>query len=114
MHLTYYRAGEIARYQSLPGIKKFLSFFGIYHDWVCPIDRTVVLRTPVRTKSLFPMPQMRILNKDYEQICNERANELLIRAERLDVPIYVFWSGGVDSTCLLVSLLKNATQAQKD
>ena len=43
-----------------------------------------------------------------------RAKELLARAERLDVSLYSFWSGGIDSTCVLVSLLKNASASQKE
>ncbi len=79
-----------------------------------PLDRSNTLRFPVRTKSLFPLPKMAHLDKTYEDICNERALELLSRADNLDVPMYVFWSGGIDSTCVLVSLMKHASKAQRE
>jgi len=44
----------------------------------------------------------------YEDLMNQRATELLA----LNKPIYVMWSGGIDSTAVLVALLKNATPQQ--
>lgn len=115
MHIAYYRSGHIARFKRLPGIAKFYSFFEIYRDdQIAPVDRSGVFKVPIKVKSFFPLPQMRVFTKTYEQICNERAKDLLKRAERLDVPLYIFWSGGVDSTCLLVSLLKVANSVQKE
>ena len=98
---------------ALPGMRKFEYFYRIYSNGVMFLDRTGTIQSPMRTKSLFPIPQMRSMPQSYEELCNERARELLERAERLDVDMYVFWSGGIDSTCVLVSLLKNATSEQK-
>ncbi len=100
--------------QTLPGMKKFSYFFKIYTGGVMFLDRTGTIKAPVRTKSLYPMPALRPMPKTYEELCNERAQELLKRADDLGVRMYVFWSGGIDSTCVLVSLLKNSTPAQRD
>jgi hypothetical protein len=86
----------------------------VYGPTTAPVDRSGVLKFPVRMRSMFPLPQMRMFTKTYEELCNERAQQLLARAERLDTWLYAFWSGGIDSTCLLVSLLKNASPAQKE
>jgi hypothetical protein len=116
MDLVYYNAilASHARNHRLSGIEKFSSYFKIYNMGVVPIDRTGTITFPIKTKSLFPMPEFRTFAKTYEQICNERAKELLARAEKADVTLYSFWSGGIDSTTVLVSFLKNATDAQRE
>jgi hypothetical protein len=97
----------------LPGMKNFSSFFKIFNPNVVCIDRTGTIRLPVSTHSLFPMPAFRKMSETLETICNKRATELLERAERLDMRLNVFWSGGIDSTLMLVSLLKNANADQR-
>jgi hypothetical protein len=114
MPFVHYRSDYIRHFGHLPGIKRFDSFFAIYGQGISPIDRTGTITFPVLTKSLFPLPKMKVFTKTYEEMCDARAKELLVRADKLDVPLYAFWSGGVDSTCLLVSLLKQATRAQKE
>jgi hypothetical protein len=98
----------------LAGIEKFSHYFKIYGPGVVPNDRTGSIRFPIRTKSLFPLPTFRPLHETFEELCNARAQELLSYAETLGVPLYTFWSGGIDSTLVLVSFLKNATPAQKE
>ena len=97
----------------LPGIERFSHFFRAYHFKVVFDDRTGTIRPPVRTKTLFPLPVLRPMPKTFEEICNDRACELLSRADALDVRLLVSWSGGIDSTLALVSLLKNADAAQQ-
>jgi hypothetical protein len=97
----------------LPGIARFREFFKIYPRNSVFFDRSGAIRTPVRMRSLFPIPQLRPLHATFEELCNARAVEMLRRAEELDVQLYVFWSGGIDSTLVLVSLFKNATTAEK-
>lgn len=46
-------------------------------------------------------------NKSFEEICNERSQEIIDYANKIDKDIYVSWSGGVDSTCVVCSLLMN-------
>ena len=97
----------------LAGMEKFAEFPKLYTAPMAFIDRTGTVKTPLRTKSLFPMPQMRTFTKTYEEVCNERAVYLHTHAKKLGVPLYIMWSGGIDSTLALVSLLKNATAEQK-
>lgn len=98
---------------NLPGVARFSQFFKLFNPAVVFVDRTNTIKIPFRVKSLFPMPKFRPMKKTFEEICNERARELLLRAEKLGVKLNVFYSGGIDSTLLLVSLLKNATPTQK-
>ncbi len=103
----------LARNMQRPDVELFSNFFKLYGAWVLPIDRTGTFTTPFRTKSLYPLAKFRKFSKTYEDVCNERAKEVLERAEKLGKDMYVFYSGGIDSTCMLVSLLKNATPSQK-
>lgn len=114
MQLTFYDCWCLAEHGFLPGIEKLQAYFKLYAGGVAPVDRSGVIRFPVRMKTLFPLPVMRETKHCYEEVCNERAKELLTRAERLDTSLYVFWSGGIDSTCVLVSLLKYAGSAQRE
>jgi hypothetical protein len=112
--LLYYRAKIIdgPHYDHLPGMAMFRHYFRIFKRFA-PVDRSGVIRTPISVQSIFPIPAFRVIAKSLEQICNERAVELLSRAEAMDCDLYILWSGGIDSTLVLVSLLKSATPAQK-
>jgi len=114
MRLIHYNYGAVLRHDQLPGMQAFRGFFDIYSRIAMPVDRSEIIKTPVRMKSLFPLPEMRNFTKDYEDLCNERAQTLLLQTEKNNTELYLFWSGGIDSTCVLVSLLKNATRAQKE
>jgi uncharacterized CHY-type Zn-finger protein len=98
--------------QRLPGIRRFSQLFAVIDRTISLVDRTHTLTLPVGVHSLFPLPALIPLARTFEDLCNERAVELLRRAEALNVRLYVFWSGGIDSTLVLVSLLKNATPRQ--
>ena len=101
------------RVNAMPGMARYKKAASIFGYWVMPVDRTRTITAPLRTLSLFPMPEYRSFTKSYEEICNDRARELLARAGKLGVRIYVLYSGGIDSTCLMVSLLKQATLDEK-
>jgi hypothetical protein len=98
---------------ALPGIEKFGAIFAMYGDWVIPADRTGVMNLPIHIKPLYPIPTFRTFTKTFAELCDERATEILSRSERLNAPIYIMYSGGIDSTCVVVSMLKNATAAQR-
>ncbi|OGG49431.1 hypothetical protein A2763_03850 [Candidatus Kaiserbacteria bacterium RIFCSPHIGHO2_01_FULL_54_36] len=97
----------------LPGMATFTYFGPLFKPGIVPIDRTGTIRTPIRTAVVFPIPELRPFKKTFEEICNERARDLLSRAKALDTRIYVFWSGGIDSTLVLISLLKEASTQEK-
>ncbi len=97
----------------LPGMEKFSTYFKLYNNaTIASVDRTGIIRTPIRMRSVYPMPRVIPIRTTFEELCNERARELLQRAEKLGSTIHVFWSGGIDSTLILVSFLKTATKAQ--
>ena len=97
-----------------PGMSRYAHFLPLFGTWTIPIDRTGTITTPVKDISLFPIPTYRPFSKTFEELCNERAKEVLASAEKAPAPRYALHAVGIDSTCLLVSLLKQATPAQKE
>ncbi len=116
--LVYYAPSAFKEPQTLasPGVEAFLNFsrvFSPYDDWCIPVDRTGLITTPIRSLSLFPVPTYRPFTKSYDEICGDRGREILNNADSMGVQIYALYSGGIDSTCMLVSLLNQATPAQR-
>ena len=69
------------------------------------IDRTETIEHYVNIKNLFPVPKYDPnFSKTWETLCNERAQYLLSQNKIINV----FWSGGLDSTNLLMFLIANA------
>ncbi len=99
--------------QAYPGIEKFRGIFTMYGDWVIPADRTDTVTMPIHIKAVCPIPTFQTFTKSYEELCDERALEVLNSSEKIGAPIYIMYSGGIDSTCVVVSMLKNATEAQR-
>jgi len=116
MRLIYYKPRAMLQLadEKFPGTMRLRHYFGMYGAGACPIDRTGTIRTPVKVKSLFPIPAFEPFKKTFEQICDERSTEILQRARELDVRINVLWSGGIDSTLVLISLLKQAAKEDKE
>lgn len=100
-------------HDALPGMEMFRHFGKVFTQGLVPIDRTGTVQGPVKTKIMFPIPKFRTMKKSYEEICNDRAKEILHDADERNLPMYIFWSGGIDSTLLLISLLKFASSEQK-
>lgn len=95
-------------------MSRYIELYKLYGPWVLTVDRTGTITPPVRLVSDFPIPPFRKFSKTLEDICNDRAREVLADAERLGATMYVMYSGGIDSTLVLVSLLKNATATQRE
>jgi hypothetical protein len=98
----------------MPGGKLFTAYFHIFSRNITAIDRTHNVSIPLKTK-LYPhleMPQFVKFDKSFEEVCDERARFLLNKAKQDNRKIAVMYSGGVDSTLILVSFLKNATKEE--
>jgi len=52
------------------------------------------------------MPPLRNINLSFEDVCDRVAQELIDRVNESDRTLLLLWSGGIDSTVILVSLLK--------
>jgi hypothetical protein len=115
MRLAYYSPNRLLPHRELPGMGNFILYFRIFGQFLmAPVDRSNTIKLPIQTRSFFPLPQMRPYTKTYDELCDGRAQQLLMRAQDRGVPLCVMWSGGIDSTCVLVSLLRHASRAQKE
>lgn len=60
------------------------------------------------SSKLFIMPAIRTVDDSLSDLLNQRACELLSLSARENRRIAIMWSGGIDSTCMLSSFIKNA------
>jgi hypothetical protein len=64
--------------------------------------------TPWHSQNLFPVPDLeQPLTDSLEHIIDQRAVEIADHAKRHGQRIVVLWSGGIDSTCVLASFVRN-------
>lgn len=75
-------------------------------DWRC---RTGTFSNPWNSKSSieFAPPPLAYTPDSFDDIANTRALELLHEARTTDRQLLVLWSGGIDSTFVLTSFIKN-------
>jgi hypothetical protein len=99
-------------HRHLAGVRSYLDFLTMIKRKVILVDRSGTIQSPVKTKVLHQIPVLKPFSKSYEEICDERAIELLLHSDRHDLPIYTFYSGGIDSTLMMISILKYATPKQ--
>ncbi len=113
--IIQYRPQVLAQpaYENLPGMSTFLYFGKYFTSGIVPMDRTGTIQTPITMKNIFPIPELRPMKKSFEDLCDEQAQRILRQLDALDTTLRIFWSGGIDSTLMLISLLKHASEAQK-
>lgn len=109
--LIYYKPSALLEGQNDPEARRFSALFNVIKP-IPLVDRTGEVTFPFRLKPLFPMPKLRKETRSFEELSNQRAADLMAQAEALDCDIYVMWSGGIDSTLVLISFLKTCTPEQ--
>jgi hypothetical protein len=97
---------------NIPGGEAFSSYFQIFSQNITAVDRTGVISIPlnVHTPEHLSIPQFQKFDKSFEQICDERAIDILRLAKSKNKKLAVMYSGGIDSTLILCSLIKNGTE----
>lgn len=90
---------ELAKARGDETLLDFCQLFSVVNNNACVIDRTGTLSTPFATHSLYPVPDQTDNVKDFGTLCIERAEEILAENK----PVYFMYSGGLDSTCMLVA-----------
>lgn len=119
MSLIYYNGYNIfinQKYQEnlklLPGGESFSGYFKIFSPNISAVDRTNTLKFPLKVDLLpfLVMPELVEFNKSFSDICDERALFLMHKVKNTGRKLAVMYSGGVDSTTLLCSLLKNCSK----
>jgi hypothetical protein len=77
-------------------------------------DRSNTLKQPIRLK-MAPsclMPDFAPFNGTYDDCVDARVKELYDLSVRINKPIGIMWSGGIDSTMIVVGFLRNYSRAE--
>ncbi len=88
---------------------------GIVYESVFPHPRRGLSFNPMGIKNPpgFEMPDFVEFSDSFETVTDRRADEVAQLVSGNDLPIVVFWSGGIDSTSILASMIKNWDAALK-
>jgi hypothetical protein len=106
---SFYIANAGYLNQELPGVSKWHKIYNMIGVHSTLVDRCESMQMPYNFKLYEPFKMPRDLtgfNKTYEQCCEERTKELVDLSRHLDKPITVFYSGGIDSTLVLINFMK--------
>jgi hypothetical protein len=90
-------------------IDRWLSLYNMINTNVSFLDRTGHIVMPFNTAvpAQLQMPVVdRDFSKSYELCCQEQVQNLMESQDRLDVPIHLLYSGGIDSSLILTSFIK--------
>ncbi len=90
-----------------------VKLWGGLYNYLAPnktlVDRSGHINMPfnVSVYERFKLPNLDYtFNKSFDDVCLETANNILKHQDTLQKPIYLFYSGGIDSVAVLVSFLK--------
>jgi len=105
------------RFKDLPGedIRRWSKLYEVINYNVTFIDRTGDIKIPLRTA--IP-PQLIMPDSDpnfgmtYEECCQARVREILAKQNELNLPIRLMYSGGIDSSLILTSFIKEIGLAE--
>ncbi len=100
-----------------PTVDTWSGIYKVIATSVCLIDRMENLQIPFNVKlyDKFKMPtDLTAFDLSYEQCCERRANELYNLSKQIDKPLLIFYSGGIDSTLMLINFLKVIPDNDKD
>jgi hypothetical protein len=114
MSLYIASAGSLVNHDS-PDVRSWASIYHLLAMNVSLVDRAGIVSVPFNFEIYKPFEFSRIRQADtltYEACCDRRARELLALQDQIGVPIALLYSGGIDSTLVLVSFAKVLSPAQ--
>lgn len=91
---------ELSRYKGIDTTSVYWKFMKAINGSV--LDRTRTLDIPLNYRIVSPIPKLSVVG-DFASIVDDRAQEIIER----NIPIILYWSGGIDSSVVLASLLRN-------
>jgi hypothetical protein len=100
MKLLYAHNSSFKNTGLLQDLNAYQQVYKIDNDGWC-VDRTQSITFPVGETLLDTYKIPNLSNYSFKEACEQQANSIL----DLNVPVYIMWSGGIDSTALLVSFL---------
>jgi hypothetical protein len=114
---AFYFNPNCFRVINLSDVERWLTLYKIINTGVCFLDRTGHIKLPVKTSS----PQHLMLPNynnnftlSYEDCCQLQVKTLLKTQEQLDVPIRILYSGGIDSSLIVSSFIKELGMVQTE
>jgi len=114
MSLLYYNPIDLYSKDNLeqfPQLKSTEPFKRMFNPSISLYDRTGTIDWPVKIKNLFPMPASLWTDKTFEEICNQRMQEVIAYVKsNPSKQFVVMYSGGIDSTLVMVLLMQLGDQ----
>ena len=101
-------------YRDYPGYDNMCYMNAFFAQNLSLTDRTNSIRYGVKTK-IYPgleLPKFEKKDLNFEQLCNQRARDLLDKAIKSNRKLAIMFSGGIDSTLIMVSLFKIASDLE--
>ena len=98
-------------FKNRPGFDTFKHLFSYFSLNVSVTDRSGSVRLPIKSLVLdnLKIPQFKPQSQTFNELCELRARQLLDLAAQTGRRIAIMYSGGIDSTLILVSFLKVAS-----
>jgi hypothetical protein len=108
-NLLFYTPGRFKALSHLPDVQLWLSMFKVFNDNVAYIDRTGVTVNPIRSTTVdhIKLPEADpTFNKTFRECALITAENIYKKHTEHQVPIRLFWSGGIDSTAALLAFIE--------
>lgn len=112
--IFHLKGSSYNRFKDLPGFDTFRHMFSFFAANFSTTDRLNCIRTPIKIDVIpaCAMPSFRHISTSFDELCQIRARELLDHAKNTNRKLVIMYSGGIDSTLIVVSLLKIATEKE--
>jgi hypothetical protein len=110
--LLYYSGTDVFTkkdvYENIPGGENFSYLFKLMGNQTVIYDRTNTIQIPLHfhLPEHLKLPEYKIFNKSFDEICCDAALELYARAQKNNRKIAIMYSGGIDSTTVVVAFMK--------
>lgn len=105
---------EYKKYVDRPGFNTYSQLFKYFAANVSLVDRSNTIKLPVNVSIADSgrLPEYIKFTKSLDQICQETARNLLDSAKENNKKLALLYSGGIDSTLMLISFLKIASASE--
>jgi hypothetical protein len=107
--ITYQAYHFLENVRHDPKHQAWIDFYKIFSDINIGLsDRSGQIKFPIKTyvPEEFYIPTLANFNLSYKECCLIRAAEIIQKQESIDKPIYLMYSGGIDSSTILSSFIE--------
>ena len=106
----YTNSANKEKRKAVPGSELFSCVFDVFGHGSSIIDRSRIVTNPIKTDVLpfLEIPEVGYA-KEFSDICDKRAIQLLDHVKQTGRQVAVRYSGGIASTLVLAAIVKNAS-----